>query len=233
MGIAFVILWVIGGIIYTAWRFLRWSETSKTDAKVVIGYLACLFVWGWLTALIASRDGYVKTTEYFAMNVATFVPLIVTGCFLVFATSRRVFERWIASISLQELTWIHLVRLTAIGTILKMLRGSLPAHFILPVGIPDFVLGLSVSLIVWLVFRRGIAGKKVLVVWNVVGFVLFFPTLVVLYLSVPSPLQIFFEAPNTYEVFEFPMALVPTFIAPLFILIHNAAIIKLLRPGVS
>ena len=233
MGIAFVTLWVTAGILYTARRFLRQGQTLRKDAQIVMAYLTCLLIWGLLTSLIAVQDGYVATTQYFAMNLATFAPLIISGCFLLHPTSRQVFERWLASISLRELTWIHLVRLAAIGTIMKMLRGALPGHFIVPIGIPDFILALTVPLIDWLVFRRRIAGRKVLIVWNVIGFVLFFPTLVLLYLSVPSPIRIFFDEPNTYEVFQFPMALVPSFLAPLFIIIHNAAIVKLLRSGAS
>ena len=109
-----------------------------------------------------------------------------------------------------------------------MLKGSLPGHFFVPVGIPDFVLALSVPILVWLVFRKGIFGEKLLIVWNLIGSLLFLPTLVVLYLSVPSPIRIFFEEPNTYEVFQFPMALVPTLLAPLCIIIHNTALFKLL-----
>ena len=233
MGIAFVSLWVTAGILYTAWRFLRQGQTSRKDAQIVMVYLACLLIWGFLTSLIAVQDGYVATTEYFTTNLATFVPLVISGCFFLHPTSRQVFQRWIASISLRELTWIHLVRLAAIGTIMKMLSGTLPGHFIVPVGIPDFLLALTVPVIDWLGFRRRIAGRKVLIVWNVIGFVLFFPTLVLLYLSVPSAIRIFFDEPNTYEVFQFPMVLVPTLIAPLFIIIHNAAIVKLLRSGAS
>ncbi len=234
MGIAFVILWVTGGIVYTAWRFLQREPAPKKGARFVIAsYLACLLIWGVLTSLIAVQGGYVATTEVLSMNLATFAPLVITGCFLLHSPSRQVFKRWIASIALREFIWIHLIRLAAIGTIIKMLRGTLPAHFIIPVGVPDFILALSVPLMVWLAFRKRVIGRRALIAWNVIGFGLFLPALVLLHLSVPSPIRIFFDPPNTYEVFRFPMALVPSLLAPLFIIIHNAAIVKLLRPGVS
>ncbi len=234
MGIAFVTLWVTGGILYTAWRFLqREPAPKKGTGFVIVSYLACLLIWGVLTSLIAIEGGYVATTEILSMNLATFVPLVITGCFLLYPPSRRVFEGWIASISLREFLWIHLIRLAALGTIIKMLRGTLPAHFILPVGVPDFILALSVPLMVWLAFRKRVIGRRALMAWNVFGFGLFLPALVLLHLSVPSPIRLFFDPPNTYEVFRFPMALVPSLLVPLFIIIHNAAIVKLLRPGLS
>ena len=234
MGIAFVTLWVTGGIVYTAWRFIRREPAPKKGPIFVIAsYFACLLIWGVLTSLIAVEGGYVATTGILTMNLGTLVPLVLTGCFLLIPPARRVFERWIASISVREFLWIHLIRLAAIGTIIKMLRGTLPAHFIIPVGVPDFIVALSVPVMVWLAFRKRVIGRKALISWNVIGFGLFLPALVLLHLSVPSPFRIFFDPPNTYEVFRFPMALVPSLLAPLFIIIHNAAIVKLLRPGLS
>ena len=88
--------------------------------------------------------------------------------------------RWTVSISLQELTWIHVIRIGAMGTILKMLNGALPAHFIVPVGIPDLLFGLSVPVMAWLVFKKRVIGRTGLVVWNVVGSVVFLPTLILI-----------------------------------------------------
>ena len=234
MGIAFVTLWVTGGIVYAAWRFIRREPApKKRPIFVIASYIACLSIWGVLTSLIAVEGGYVATTGILTMNLGTLVPLVLTGCFLLIPPARRVFERWIASISVREFLWIHLIRLAAIGTIIKMLRGTLPAHFIIPVGVPDFIVALSVPVIVWLAFGKRVIGRKALIAWNVIGFGLFLPALVLLHLSVPSPFRTFFDPPNTYEVFRFPMALVPSLLAPLFIIIHNAAIVKLLRPGLS
>jgi hypothetical protein len=41
-------------------------------------------------------------------------------------------------------------------------------------------------------------------------------------------MQVYFTEPTTEEVFLFPMALVPTFMAPMLILLHTASIWKLL-----
>lgn len=216
------------GVIYTVWRFAHEVGVKKKDTKIVITYLFSLLIWALLTSLLAFRNFYEETTEYFSMDVATFVPFVITGFFLLFPNARRLLTQWTENVPLRQLTWIHIIRVAALGTILKMRDGSLPAHFILPVGVPDFIFGLSVPIIDWLAFQKKVIGRKVLISWNVIGLVLFLPTLILIYLSVPSPIQISFEGPNTLEVFRFPMALVPTFIAPVFIIIHSAAILKLI-----
>ena len=43
-------------------------------------------------------------------------------------------------------------------------------------------------------------------------------------LSQPGPFWIYREPPSTDLVLAFPMALVPTFIAPLLVLLHGAAL---------
>ena len=229
MGTLFVILWVMTGVIYTVLKFPHTGDAQKNDRNIVFVYLFFLLAWALVTSLLALGNFYVKTTAYFMLDIATFVPFVITGCFLSFAKTRQAITQWIMSISLRQLTWIHVIRILAIGTILKMLNESLPAHFILPVGVPDFIFGLSVPIIDRFAFQRKMIRKTGLILWNTIGLVLFFPTLILIYLSVPSPIQVFFEGPNTFEVFRFPMALVPTFLAPVFIMMHCAAIYKLLR----
>ena len=225
MGTLFVTLLVLALGVYTARRA---AQLHAQDVGVLTTYLALMATWFLLTAWLAFQGFYEGTTRYFTMDAATLVPFVITAGFALFPGTREPLMRWATSISLKEFTWIHLIRIAAIGTILKMLSGALPAHFIIPVGIPDFLFGLSVPVMAWLVFKKQIIGRTGLVVWNVVGAVVFLPTMILIYLSVPSPVQVFFDGPNSSEVFQFPMALVPTLVAPVFIVIHSAAVAKLL-----
>ena len=224
MGTLFVTLLVLGLGVYTAWRA---GVLHTQDTGALTSYLVLTWAWLLLTAWLAFQGVYEGTTRYFAMDAAALIPFVITAGFLLRARARQSLMRWTVSISLQELTWIHVIRIGAMGTILKMLNGALPAHFIVPVGIPDLLFGLSVPVMAWLVFKKRVIGRTGLVVWNVVGSVVFLPTLILIYLSVPSPIQMFFEGPNSLEVFQFPMALVPTLVAPVFIIIHSAAVAKL------
>ena len=206
MGTLFVTLLVLVLGVYTAWRA---GVRHTQDAGVLTSYLVLTLTWLLLTAWLAFQGFYEGTTRYFAMDAATLVPFVITAGFLLRARARQSLMRWAVSISLQEFTWIHVIRIAAIGTILKMLNGALPAHFIIPVGIPDFLFGLSVPVMTWLVFKKRVIGRTGLVVWNIVGSVVFLPTLILIYLSVPSPIQMFFDGPNSVEVFQFPIEVDP------------------------
>lgn len=227
MGTVLVVILVMAGIAYTARRIVREEKVSERDRKTFIAFFLSLSAWALFTSLLAIRNFYVETSRFFTMDLGTFVPFAITGGFLINRRARRSLTEWIVNVPLRQLTWVHVIRVAAIGTILKMWKGIMPAHFIVPVGIPDFLFGLSVPLMVWLVFKKRVIGKGVLIAWNAIGSLLFFPSMVLLYLSMPGPIQVFTDGPNTLEVFRFPMALVPTFIAPLFIIIHSAAIFQL------
>lgn len=227
MGTAIVILLLLAAVMLTVWRFSRIGVAPKNDWMMVVLYLASLLVWFLCTAWLAHWGFYRQNTGVFAMSIATLVPLVITGMFLLSLSARRALSAWTMSVPLGQLIWVHIIRLAAIGTIVKMLQGILPAHFIVPVGIPDFLFALTVPAMVWLVFQKKVIGSGGLIAWNIIGLSIFLPTLVLIHLSVPSPIQVYFDGPNTYEVFQFPMALVPTFIAPVLILMHLAAIAKL------
>lgn len=228
MGTAFVLAWLLGWIASTAWRFVRSEASRPGDASVLVLYGLAALVWLGATALIAGQSGYVATTAWFGMDFAIAVPFAITLAFLVPGSSRESLGRWTASVSLREATFFHAVRVLALGTILKMMNGELAPHFIVPVGIPDFLFGLSAG-VLGIGFRSDLVERRGGVVWNALGALVFAPSMVLLFLSVPSPIQIYFEGPTTREVFEFPMALVPTFIAPVFMLVHLAAISQLMR----
>jgi len=224
-----VVVFVMAGMAYTALRIVREEKASESDRKMFIAYFLSLSAWALFTSLLAIRNFYVDTSRLFTMDLGTFVPFAITGGFLTNKKARRSLTEWIVNVPLRQLTWVHVIRVAAIGAILKMWKGLMPAHFIVPVGIPDFLFGLSVPLMVWLVFKKRVIGKGVLIAWNAIGALLFFPSMVLLYLSMPGPIQVFTDGPSTLEVFQFPMALVPTFLAPLFITIHSAAVYQLSR----
>lgn len=48
-----------------------------------------------------------------------------------------------------------------------------------------------------------------------------------MFFSVPSPLRIYHDQPDTFIVFKYPMLLAPNFTVPLFMLAHAFALVKL------
>ena len=70
-------------------------------------------------------------------------------------------------------------------------------------------------------------GNEFLVVWHFVGLFVFLGPGVSMFFSVPSPLRIYHDQPDTFIVFKYPMLLAPNFTVPLFMLAHAFALVKL------
>jgi hypothetical protein len=119
------------------------------------------------------------------------------------------------------------IRVTALGTIVKYVNGELPAHFILPVGVPDFLVGLSAAPLALWAAPRAASWRTPLVIWNLLGILLFLYAGFALHFSVQTPIQLFTSGPTTEAVFQFPLALVPTFLAPFFVAVHAATLWRL------
>ncbi|MCH6561161.1 MAG: hypothetical protein IH800_01915 [Myxococcales bacterium] len=124
------------------------------------------------------------------------------------------------------LTRLHVFRIAALGTIYKWYSGALPGHFVLPVGVPDLLIGLTA-----LPLSRRVAGglgpnRSLFIGWHVLGAGCLLLAVPLIQLSQPGPLHFSTQGPATDEVLSFPMSIVPTFVAPLLILLHVAALIK-------
>ena len=133
----------------------------------------------------------------------------------------------ILSVPLSWLLGVHCLRITALGSILKYLDGELPAHFILPVAVPDFLVGLSaLPLALWVSPEKPL-GRWFLTAWNLAGSLVFVYAGLALHFSVSGPLQLFTSGPTTESIFRFPLVLVPTFLVPFFVGLHAATLWRL------
>ena len=136
---------------------------------------------------------------------------------------RGLIATFLVGISRRQLAAIHIVRLLAVGTIYKMLIGQLPIYFVGASGVPDFLIGASA---VYIAVKADVLSDRAFIVWNLLGITVSGVALVTMQLSLPGPLYMITQGPTTQEVLSFPMSLVPTFIAPFFIVLHLLAIAK-------
>ena len=125
-----------------------------------------------------------------------------------------------------QLISIHILRIAAIGTLVKYVQGEFPLHFIVLGAMPDFVFAVSaIVLAIW--SAGGPLPQELLIAWHATGFLLFFGAGLTMFFSVPSPLRITRAKPDTSIAFRYPMALAPNFTVPLFMLAHLFALTKL------
>lgn len=72
----------------------------------------------------------------------------------------------------------------------------------------DILTGISAILVAWLA-AKGAAGRKTILVWNLVGFGLLLNIMAVAILSLPGPMRRFHEGPANELVLHFPYVWLP------------------------
>lgn len=198
---------------------------SAKSIAYVYGLLAGLLLYAAAIGVLAFDGMFVdesvlRSLPYFYMPA---IPVTLVAMSVVMsARLRAAVGGLIRSAPLHWLIGIHALRLAAIGSIFKMFAGELPAHFIVPVGVPDFLIGLGALVLARRMARGATVPTRVVWSWNLLGVLPFVPAPVLLHLSMPGPLNFLHGTPTTVEVFEFPMALVPTVLVPVMLMLHGA-----------
>lgn len=145
------------------------------------GYVATAVVWlilmlGWMALVIylGNLGVFLKHTRWlsnlggFALVLA--LPAVLFGAIgvaregLVLAASHT---------SNLQLASFHMLRLLAIGTVIKYMQGQLPLHFVIFGSVPDILFAAS-AVIVTILQATTPLGQDFLIVWHIVGFFVFF-----------------------------------------------------------
>ena len=209
------------------WLALRMRAVGA-ERGAVVAIVATLAGWMLASSWLAYRDLYRSLNPSMLLIVwATAAPIVLLGVLATRPRLRAALLAFAARTPLERLHRVHAVRVLAAGTIAKWWAGALPGHFILPVGIPDFVVGASALAAARLAASDPTRFRGLLIGWNALGAVVLLIAPPLIQLSQPGPLHWVTTGPTTDEVLGFPMSLVPTLIAPLFIALHLVAIARL------
>lgn len=225
-----LIVWL--GLIELAWiGYWLLSGDNKTATFVGITVTWIVAMLGWLALVIhsGSRGFFLKLS--WALSNLVGVGIVVMFAATVFFL---IPNAWLGVLSAarttsdSQLIAIHILRLLAIGTVVKFIHGELPLHFVILGSLPDFLFAVS-ALVLVVVGTSGLPDS-LLVAWHVIGFSLFLGAGVSMFFSVPSPLRMYHSKPDASLVFQFPMVLAPNFTVPLFMIAHLFALSKLMVP---
>ena len=211
-------------------RALSLGAISTSEVRACSILLTVLCAWIVASSTLAVSGVYLNDRALKALPLLCgfLVPVsIVAGAMWFNPVLRLGILAVVESLPLSWLIGVQAIRITAIGTIIKYLDGDLPGHFILPVGVPDFVVGLTALPMAWWASRNLSRAKTSLIVWNLVGASIFLSAGILMHVSMPGPVQFFTSGPTTHTLFEFPLALVPTFLVPCFVGTHLACLWRL------
>ena len=128
------------------------------------------------------------------------------------------------------LTLINLWRVAGIMFIALYLENLLPAHFALPAGIGDVIIGLAAPFVAYALWKRP-ARRRPAIIFHALGLLDLAMAVTLGVTSAPGALQIFTAEPNTLPMTVLPEVLIPTFLLPIGVIIHITALRILARPS--
>jgi hypothetical protein len=183
-----------------------------------------LVVWAPISAWLAIKGAYTQPTvlERLPGLWITMAPvLILILPWILSADFRDAINRVIESVGVHNVVLFEGLRVLAIGGITKGLKGEFSPEIAFYLGIPDFVFGALSLLAGYLLYQKSLDLKWILAL-NVYGFVIIVPGGVVLMnLGIPGPWHIVHSTPDMVSMFEYPMALAPTVVVPIFVSLNG------------
>lgn len=219
------------GIAVAVWTILSSAAgrsglvpAMQRRTRIAIG----IFLGTWLGAalLLAPAPETLLTRDPFSLTPS--IPWFVIGpvsiallAILLSPALRRV----LAAVSVPAVIGVQLYRVIGVVFVILLAQGQLPAHFALPAGWGDIVVGLTAPLVA-LALARGVRGGRTLAVgWNVFGLVD-----LALAVGMGTGFLVPFLVPElgprvapAPAMGVFPMILVPTFAVPVSVLLHLIA----------
>ncbi len=222
--IPLLIVIVFGFTIFLVFRLKRLSLINKAERNRLIFLVVALLSWGGVSGFLSHEGAYVS--EGFLTKAPgywlPFIPvMIVIVLMLASRTLRDGLRKLVDGTPGHWLTGIHMVRILAVGSLIKASNGLFPEKFAWYVGIPDLVFGISAVLITLWVGKRHV-GDDVMRAWHFTG------AMVVL---VPANgfMHLYMQEPLFKALFVFPMALAPTLIVPTLVMLNLLVVWRLME----
>jgi len=167
-------------------------------------------------------------------QITLLVPLFALAAFATIVIALRrspALRRVVAAASLPAMVGVQLYRALGVTFLILLALGQLPAHFALPAGWGDIVVGLTAPLVALALARRVAGAAPLAIVWNLFGLL----DLIVAFgmgtgLLAPYLMpELGTRVPAAAAIRVFPMILVPVFAVPIAVLLHVVALGRLLR----
>ena len=203
--------------------FVQLFNSSKT----LVSLLLC--IWLVVQAFLGYKNVYSSNTNVLPPRIFVF-GVLPTIILVIFTLVTKKGNHFINNLSLKQLTIIHVVRIPVeIVLYLLFINKTIPKLMTFEGRNFDIIAGITAPIMAYLAFRNSKVSKKLLIFWNVIGLILLLNIVFNALFSAPSPIQKFaFDQPNI-AILYFPFCWLPTFIVPIVLFSHLAALSKLLR----
>ena len=191
------------------------SWLGRQTAWVALG---ALLAWVAYATLLGAT-GVVANPHLFVPGIFILLAPIITVVAIVLVRS-EVGMRIAVQIPLGVLIGLQAFRVGVELTIHKLWEhGTLPKLMTLDGGNIDILIGFSAPLVALLV-SRGLAGRRVAFVWNLIGIASLLNVALRSVLSAPGPLNLLHGEVLNTALGTFPFTFIPGFMAPLAMMLH-------------
>ncbi len=119
---------------------------------------------------------------------------------------------------------LHAFRVLGLVFITLWAVGKLPGLFAWPAGLGDVAAGLAAPFVALYILPRLEERRRAFIAWNVFGIADLALAVTLGVLHAPGPLGLLSGGVQTTVMSVFPMALIPGFLVPLYILLHLIAL---------
>lgn len=228
-----IILFIMLGTLFlAAKRAVKAGHLPQAKIKSLVVLASVIIPWGILSSFL-SINGFYLSEKFLSLMPGLWLPLVpavlVVALVLVSSDLRDVLRAVIDHTPSTWFIYIHAMRITAIGTLIKTFQGKFPISFELGVGVPDLFFGISA---LWLaaMVKRGSFNDKHILWWNIIGAaVILIPGGILFQMGLPGPMQMFTQTPTAEVMMLFPLVLAPTLLVPLFVLFNILVAWRLLE----
>ncbi|RMG84822.1 MAG: hypothetical protein D6714_07095 [Bacteroidetes bacterium] len=222
-------LGVLSAVLYgLRYAFLR-LRLPKDKREALIRLIRIgLFMWLSILAALA-WSGMFKDAGMLILGIGlVFFPPLILGVVLL---RSRFFRLVLKALPPEWLIWIQTFRLFLAGMFwLGWSGGFVPLQLTFWGLNQDIIVGLSAVAAGGLFFRRR-QLKFQIIVWNGFGVLLFIHAILLAFLSLPSPLQVFTNEPSAAFLTDVPFIWVPGFLFPFGLVMHFFSLKQLAGNG--
>ncbi|MGH1434695.1 MAG: hypothetical protein ACRBG0_09580 [Lewinella sp.] len=208
------------------WWVLKVSKNAEHQPKWSRLFLGGSFLWLGLQAFLSFQGTYYEHLNALPPCIAI-LGLIPPLMLIVTLFLRPSGKRFIDSLPLPSLTMLHVIRIPVELVLYGLfLAGTIPELMTFTGRNFDILAGLTAPLIVYIGWRPAFR-RNLLIGWNVVSLALLLSIVIHALLAAPFPLQqLAFDQPNI-AVLYFPFSWLPTYVVPVVLFCHLAALRKL------
>lgn len=207
------------------------QSNSQKGATSVVTRSVLLICTGWFLSVfaIALSGGFDASVgeRPIAVLAAILVPVTV---FSLLYLGIKPFRYWVLGLDMRHLILLHSWRMVGMGFVFLYFQDRLPALFALPAGLGDAMAAAgAIFLAIAMYERASLVTPRRILTWNTFGLVDFVAAVSLGVMTRAGDVLHLNGAVDSNIMGSFPLALIPAFAVPFYVITHLIIYAQLLR----